>query len=473
MKLDSLRLFVDQRLSAATDDIFRRFARIIADYDGEVCRLKEEIDRKERLLVAAGRPEDRRTFVQSSTTEEEQQVRKRFKPSFKQEEGGASQAEGADTLIPQSPDWLRESSEQHQSPSSSENQSCDEEAVPKQSVDKEEVLFVKEEMGGYLMREAASESSSPLDAVLQIKTTEEEQQSQGRSSSLHVKQEEGGVSGPEETVDKLTHIPDWLMESYEEDGSHSSNQIHFHRDEGLFHPDHSVDLVPQPESDSLQEPGLQMGVRPEALPPPVQDLLVCVSCGREFSSKKTLSKHIRRYTSPDQDQMSCSRHRKWAPFQTPAKSFNCRICDASFSTLGILVRHAENHCKEPDSWCGACGDYLESTESLRDHLRSHKELGSTCDVCGKKCSSIKRMEIHRRVHTGEKPYSCGFCSRDFSRKESLERHLQIHSGDRPHSCGLCWRTFTRREYLVQHLRTGHTETPGPPAETQPPHMKLN
>ncbi|KAG8004784.1 hypothetical protein GBF38_010568 [Nibea albiflora] len=34
---------------------------------------------------------------------------------------------------------------------------------------------------------------------------------------------------------------------------------------------------------------------------------------------------------------------------------------------------------------------------------SHKELCSTCDVCGKKSSSIKRMEIHKRVHTGAVP----------------------------------------------------------------------
>ncbi|XP_035476130.1 zinc finger protein 189-like [Scophthalmus maximus] len=92
------------------------------------------------------------------------------------------------------------------------------------------------------------------------------------------------------------------------------------------------------------------------------------------------------------------------------------------------VRHAENHCKEPESRCGACGDQLDSTEILSDHLRSHREQGSTCDVCGKKCSSIRRMESHKRVHTGEKPYRCRFCGRDFSRKEILERHLKVHTG---------------------------------------------
>lgn len=52
LKLDVLRLFVDQRLTAATDDIFRLFAKTIAEYEDEVYRSKQEIDRQRRLLEA-------------------------------------------------------------------------------------------------------------------------------------------------------------------------------------------------------------------------------------------------------------------------------------------------------------------------------------------------------------------------------------------------------------------------------------
>ncbi|XP_044028036.1 zinc finger protein 287-like isoform X2 [Siniperca chuatsi] len=455
LKLDVLRLFVDQRLAAVTDDVFRCFARMIAEYEREVFRLKQETDRQRRLLEAAGRPEDGpedgpgdgpgdgpedgpEGVLQVLTTEEEQQI-----------------------------------------------QSCREEAGHQPTVNKQEVFPVKQEVDeGHMMLEAAvrAEISTQQEGVLQIITTEEEPQVRGRSFSLHIEQEGGKASGPEETDTKFTQNPDWLMES-------DNDHIQFHREEDLLpapsdhliRPEpggtckpahHNRDSVIQSESstedsdDTQSEPGLQRTRGTGTRPPADQKLLVCGSCGREFSSKRTLRKHIRRNTSQDQDQMSCSLRRQRAPFQSPAKSFSCRVCGSSFYTQGILVRHAENHCKEPESWCGACGDRLESTETLRDHLRSHKEVGSTCDVCGKKCSSIRRMEIHKRVHTGEKPYRCGFCSRDFSRKESLERHLKVHSGDRPHRCGLCRRTFTRREYLVHHLKTGHTERPGPPAGTE-------
>lgn len=58
LTIDTLRLFVDQRLTSATDDIFRLFARTISEYEDEVSQAKREIDRQRRLLEAAGRPGD-------------------------------------------------------------------------------------------------------------------------------------------------------------------------------------------------------------------------------------------------------------------------------------------------------------------------------------------------------------------------------------------------------------------------------
>ncbi|XP_070701992.1 zinc finger protein 391-like [Pempheris klunzingeri] len=477
LKLDVLRLFVDQRLSAATDDIFRRLAATISDYEGQLHRLQRQVHRQQRLLAAAGRPEetpeetpeDGQGVLQVFRPLKAQQVRGRgFGPHIRQEEGGASRPEGAGTKSSQNPDWLMGTPETDQTRLSNRIQSCRDHLGPGPDVHKQEVVE------GHMLLDISSQQ----EGVLQVFTTQE-QQVRRRSFNLHIRREESRPGSEEDT--EFTQSPDWLMESYRDDPS--SNHIQSLREDDLAPSDPlmkqepggtrrpadlSWDSIMDSESSTEDSDDAQLGPDRQrtggAQPPADQKPLVCGSCGREFSSKRTLRRHVRQNKSVDQDQMSCSLRRQRAPFQSPVKSFSCRVCGIAFHTLGILVRHAENHCKEPASRCGACGDHLESTETLRDHLRSHKELGRTCEVCGKKCSSIRRMEIHKRVHTGEKPYSCVFCSRDFSRKESLERHLKVHSGDRPHTCGVCGTTFTRREYLVvHHLRTGHAERHGSPA----------
>ncbi|XP_029136560.2 zinc finger protein 691 [Labrus bergylta] len=472
LKLHTLRMFVDQRLSAATDDILRHFASVISEYEREVFRLREEIDRQNRgRMEAAGRPEDEPgdepgdepagVFI----TEEEEQTRgQSFSPLIKQEGGRASGLDGTVITPMQSLDWLRLRLDTVQNPLSNQTQSVvvggDVRLNPVGNT--QEVLVVKQEL------------DEGLEASLRADTGEEEKQERAQGSYLNITNEGGGASGPGELMTRFTQSPDWQMESYKDEGSPLSSHIQSLRSPPHMKPepgetdlpeDLNQDSVGHSESttedsdEAPLEPGVHRTLGAWTGPPVEQELLVCRGCDRQFSSKQTLKKHVRRNLSQDQDLMSCSLRRQQVPFQKPDKSFTCRLCRMSFNTLGILVRHTENHCKEPESRCGVCGDCLESTKTLRDHLRSHKELGCTCDVCGIKCSSIRRMEIHKRVHTGEKPYQCEVCSKDFARKESLERHLKVHRGGRLHTCGLCRKAFTRREDLFLHLMTFHPDLP--------------
>lgn len=49
-----------------------------------------------------------------------------------------------------------------------------------------------------------------------------------------------------------------------------------------------------------------------------------------------------------------------------------------------------------------------------------------CPFCGKSFDRISHLEIHQRMHTGEKPYTCDVCGKCFSQRSNLRTHQRTH-----------------------------------------------
>lgn len=47
------------------------------------------------------------------------------------------------------------------------------------------------------------------------------------------------------------------------------------------------------------------------------------------------------------------------------------------------------------------------------------------------------LQVHMRVHSGDKPLKCKICDMRFAAHAGLSVHLRKHTGERPYLCSHC------------------------------------
>ncbi|XP_014062776.2 gastrula zinc finger protein XlCGF57.1-like [Salmo salar] len=196
----------------------------------------------------------------------------------------------------------------------------------------------------------------------------------------------------------------------------------------------------------------------------------CPVCGKTFKVKGDLSKHMMIHT--EEKPFSCSCDDSGKSFNLKEhltidiltgagkKPFSCGVCGKGFSQKGSLKKHIFTHTGEKRFTCSDCGKGFHQKWTLSEHIRIHTgEKPFSCGDCGKSFNLKGNLRKHKLTHTGDKPFSCGDCGKSFNLKGNLRKHKLTHTGEKPFSCCDCGKSFNLKQHLNMHKLTHTGEKP--------------
>ncbi|XP_044028053.1 zinc finger protein 501-like [Siniperca chuatsi] len=388
-RLQSLKLFINQRLTAAVEEIFGHFEKTITEYE-------EELGRRRRLLDVSSRPDP------TLRSEGVQQL------SVRTEEVPPEQQEWSPSLDQDPPELPHIKEEQEELWTSLEG----------------------EQLRGL---EEADITEFPFAPVKSEEDDDDEEKPQ--SSQLHQSQtEENRPANEDETSNLLeaqTEDSNGWMETREPQSGLDAlnNNVIINllvSEEGCDNGTKSF-TCSECHKGFNRKATLKRHMRCHTGEKPYS----CSVCKRRFRWSGDVADHMRIHTGE--------------------KPYSCSVCNKSFAMRRILVTHMRCHTGEKPYSCSVCKKHFKWSGDLVTHMRSHTgEKPFMCSDCGKSFIKHGTLTRHMRVHTGERPYVCSFCRKGFCQKGDLTTHVRTHTGEKPFSCRVCKRNFSHSYRVKNH-----------------------
>uniref|UniRef100_UPI0037E78BA9 zinc finger protein ZFP2-like n=1 Tax=Semicossyphus pulcher TaxID=241346 RepID=UPI0037E78BA9 len=358
-KVQMLRACVNQRLTAAAEEIFELLERTIAEYEEELCRSKEN---QRKIVDAVFNPEvrlNRADFQQLLVNEKKV-------PPEQQEWSSILDQDGS-----QEPQHIKEEQEE---------------------------LWTNQE-GEQLQGLKQADVSTLILTPVPVKTEEAEGEDCGGSepardfnpdSRLHLLFSQCVTDDISRYLEE-TKKPETSVNPVQNKEKPVSYMVYNNDNVSISSSDCATSLGHKEHKQKHN--GIQTGVKPFS----------CPVCGKKYPGEGSLSNHIK--------------------LHSVGKHFSCSVCRKTFPSRAEVVTHMRTHTGEKPFGCSLCGREFAQKGHLRQHLAVHRgEKPFSCSICGKRFTLRGNLRQHLIVHTGEKPFSCSVCNKSYSRLQYFKIH---------------------------------------------------
>ena len=147
---------------------------------------------------------------------------------------------------------------------------------------------------------------------------------------------------------------------------------------------------------------------------------------------------------------------------SPPKCFQCTFCNKTFTQSGNLNLHLRIHTGERKYQCELCSSFFTTSSNLQAHTKiTHSSTRDfNCSTCPLTFKSSTALASHEQTHSTEKAFVCAYCQKGFTKKSYLNGHINtVHNGMKKFKCKDCGKLFSNSSNLIVHNRIHSGEKP--------------